>query len=335
MQMLQARITMVAILTCFIVFTGCATVPEQHVADDTKYYRSDEYALYRVKQTDTPQTIARFFFGNSDMAWLIEDSNQPDDFRPNNYVVVPLKPKNIGGITEQGIQQVAILCYHRFGNHCDSALCVPEEIFERQMKYLKDNGYHVITPERLLAFLDFKQPLPKKSVMITVDDGYSSFYDVAYPILKKYGFTATLFVYTNFVGVSQKALSWEQLRELKQAGFTIGSHTIAHSDLSKQGDNETDQEYKERLRREVMDSKKIIDTKLGQDTIFFAYPFGRANQSAMVATHQAGYKLAVTVRRGGNPFYTNRYLLNRDQILKRDMRTFSSRLRTLKPLSLR
>ncbi|MBT8339379.1 MAG: polysaccharide deacetylase family protein [Desulfatitalea sp.] len=269
------------------------------------------------------------------MAWMISESNSKDAFVPGNYVIIPLKPRNRGGISETGIQQVAILCYHRFGNHCSSPLCVPEDIFERQMKYLKDNGYNVISPQQMLAFLDYRQPLPKKSVMITVDDGYSSFYEVAYPTLKKYGFTATLFVYTNFVGVSKKALSWDQLRELKAAGFTIGSHTIAHSDLSQQGENENDQQYMARLRRELVDSKKIIDAKLNQDTYFLAYPFGRVNHQAMVITHQAGYKLAATVHRGGNPFFSNRFALNRDQVLKRDMATFITTLNTFQPLSLR
>ena len=171
--------------------------------------------------------------------------------------------------------------------------------------------------------------------MITVDDGYRSFYNIAYPILKRYGFTATMFVYTNFVGVSSKAITWDQLREMKANGFTIGSHTIAHSDLTKQDESETEKAYMERLRHEILDSKKIIDRKLKQDTFFFAYPFGRANQAAMIMAHQAGYKLAVTVNRGGNAFFANRYLLRRDQILKRDLQSFKSRLKTIHPLSLR
>ena len=148
--------------------------------------------------------------------------------------------------------------------------------------------------------------------MITVDDGYRSVYNVAYPILKKYGFTATLFIYTNFVGVSSKAITWEQLRELKAQGFTIGSHTIAHSDLTKQGEKEDEAAYIRRLRREIIDSKKIIDEKLNQDTPFFAYPFGRANGVAAKIVHEAGYRLAATVDRGGNAFFANRYLLQRE-----------------------
>ena len=67
---------------------------------------------------------------------------------------------------------------------------------------------------------------------ITIDDGYRSVYDLAYPILKKHNFTATLFIYTDFVDNSPNALTWEQLRELAQAGFEVEAHTITHADLT-------------------------------------------------------------------------------------------------------
>ena len=327
------------LLQCILLVTawcsGCATKPASTGATASRFHRSEDYVIYRVSPEDTPASLAKRFLGDPELSWIIDDASALQPFRPDGYVVIPMKNRNKGGVFAKGVQQVPILCYHRFGNHCESVLCVPEDVFDRQMRYLKENGYRVISPQQLLAFLEYRQPLPRKSVMITVDDGYSSFYTVAYPILKKYGFTATLFIYTNFVGVSSKALSWDQLRELKANGFTIGSHSIAHSDLSKKDDNETDEAYLQRLQYEIADSKKILDTKLSQDTMFFAYPFGRVNDAAMLAAHKAGYKLAVTVQRGGNPFFSNPYTLQRDQILKRDMSTFVSRLKIFQPLSLR
>jgi peptidoglycan/xylan/chitin deacetylase (PgdA/CDA1 family) len=161
-----------------------------------------------------------------------------------------------------------------------------------------------------------------------VDDGYRSTYDVAYPILKKYGFTATLFIYIDYVGVSRQAITWDQLRELKREGFTIGSHSMAHSDLSKKKKDEDKKAYMARLKREIFRSKQILDGKLDQDTFIFAYPFGRLNQTVASLTRQAGYKMAVTVDRGSNPFFTDPFMIKRDQILKRDMDRFASRLKT-------
>lgn len=322
------RLIRIALLLSFLT-SGCAAVQ----IPDAVYYQSDDYMVYQVKRGDTAKSIARDFLGDPSKAWIVDDANT--SIKPYSWIVVPLKNNNIGGISSNGVQQVPILCYHRFGNGCSSPLCMPKDIFERQMKYLKDNGYHVISPKQLQDFLAYRKPLPKKSVMITVDDGYRSFYTIAYPILKKYGYPATLFIYTNYVGVSRKAITWDQLRELKRNGVTIGSHTIMHSDLSKQGDNESKEAYALRLRNETMKSKMIIDRKLNQDTFFFSYPFGRVNPATMMATRKAGYKLAVTVDRGGNAFYANPYLLRRDQILKRDMKTFIKRLKNFQSLSLR
>jgi len=315
-----------------LLITGCAATKPEIVPEEI-VYRSKDYVIYQFKQGDSAASIAGKFLGDPQKAWIIEDANER--LSPGQYVVVPLNSKNKGGIYPDGIQEVPILCYHRFGHACNSPLCVSALLFDRQMRYLHNNGYRVITPEQLLAFLDYQEPLPKKAVMITIDDGYRSVYDIAYPILKKYGYSATLFVYTNYVGVSKKAITWEQLQELKSNGFTIGSHTIMHSDLSKQGEHESKEAYDQRLRRELFDSKKIIDKKLHQDTFFFAYPFGRANTTAAAMTRQAGYRLAATVKRGGNPFFANPFLLRRDQILKKDMPTFETRLKTFESLSLR
>jgi peptidoglycan/xylan/chitin deacetylase (PgdA/CDA1 family) len=212
---------------------------------------------------------------------------------------------------------------------------MPAKTFELQMRYLKENGYHVITAEELLAFIGYQQGLPQKSVLITMDDGYRSVYDLAYPILKKYGYTAALFIYTSFVGVSKMAITWDQLKEMRTNGFSIGSHTIYHSDLTKPKDGETEQEYIDRIKEELYGSKQIIDKKLGQDTYFLAYPFGYYDQRSIQMAREAGYKMAMSVKRGGNAFFANPLTLRRDQILKRDMQSFISRLKTFNHLSLK
>jgi peptidoglycan/xylan/chitin deacetylase (PgdA/CDA1 family) len=212
---------------------------------------------------------------------------------------------------------------------------MPAKTFERQMRYLKENGYHVITAEELYSFLGYRQGLPRKSVLITMDDGYRSVYNIAYPILKKYGYTATLFIYTDFVGVSKMAITWNQLKEMQRNGFTIGSHTIYHSDLTKPKDGETEPEYIARVKKELYGSKQIIDKKLGQDTYFLAYPFGYYDQRSIQIARDAGYKMAMSVKRGGNAFYANPLSLRRDQILERDMQSFISRLKTFNNLSLK
>lgn len=316
------------IIGFLIILTGCAgptaVLPVLRSGD----YRSDDLILHRLTPGETPPMLAQKYLGSAALAWMIEDSNPGDAFVPGNLIVVPLKIENRAGITEQGYQTVPILCYHRFAASCDSPLCMPADVFEQQLRYLKENGYRVIGPEELLDFLDYRKAIPQKAVMISIDDGYRSVYNVAYPLLKKYGFTATLFIYIDYVGVSSKAITWEQLREMKRHGFTIGSHSIAHSDLSKRKANEDNKAYLARLKKEIFRSKRIIDEKLGQDTIIFSYPFGRRNQTVVSLSRQAGYKIAVTVDRGSNAFFDDPFLIRRDQILKRDLDLFASRLKT-------
>jgi peptidoglycan/xylan/chitin deacetylase (PgdA/CDA1 family) len=297
-------------------------------------YRSNNYIVYRSSSPETAPQLAERFLGDARKSWVIEEANRATEFRAGAAVVVPLHPRNRGGLYREGVQTVPVLTYHRFGEDCDSPLCMPADVFSEQMQYLKDNGYHSVTPEELLAFLQYREPLPRKSVWITMDDGYRSVYQIAYPILKRLGFTATLFIYTDFVGVSRLAVTWDQLRELRADGFSIGSHSVSHSDLTKPQPDETAEAFLARVRRELAVSKQIIDRQLDQDTFVFAYPFGYHDQSTANQARAAGYQLAVSVRRGGNPFFSNPYTLHRDQVLKKDMSTFVSRLKTFYPLVL-
>jgi peptidoglycan/xylan/chitin deacetylase (PgdA/CDA1 family) len=168
-----------------------------------------------------------------------------------------------------------------------------------------------------------------------MDDGYRSVYTYAYPILKKYGFTATLFIYTDFVGVSKIAVTWDQLKEMKADGFSIGSHTIYHSDLTIPMDGETEAEWMDRINKEINGSKKILDKKLRQDTFLLAYPYGKYDQRSIKIADKSGYKIAMSVQRGGNPFFAHPLYLRRDQIIRKDMQAFISRLNTFKPMSLK
>lgn len=308
---------------------SCVTVAPTGKRIEPTVYQSDYYIIYELHDSETSEYLAGKYLGDEKKAWKIEEANRETTFAAGQHIIIPLQERNKGGISSEGYQVVPILTYHRFGKKCDSNLCIPRHIFEKQMKYLKDNGYHSITPEELLAFLDYREALPEKSVMITMDDGYRSVYNIAVPIMKKYGFTATFFIYTNFVGVSGSAITWDQLRDMKANGFSIGSHSVAHSDLSKKTKDESEEDFFARIKKEVIDSKAIIDKKLGQDTIIFAYPFGRYDQRVIDYSINAGYKMAVTVERGGNAFFSDPMILKRDQILSEDMQIFHSRLNIL------
>jgi peptidoglycan/xylan/chitin deacetylase (PgdA/CDA1 family) len=323
-------LAVVTLVSGFFLLCGCGAHFSDALSSKSIVYRSDEYIFYRLQQGENPSTLAERFLGGAHKGWIIEEANVGVSFERGGTVLIPLNAENKGGIRANGYQLVPILCYHRFDEGCGSKLCIPGDVFEQQMKYLKENGYQTISAQMLLDFLSYRGGLPEKSVMITIDDGYRSVYNVAYPILKKYGFTAIVFVYTDFVGISKSAITWDQLKEMKANGFEIGSHTVSHSDLSRKLEGEDNRAYLKRVKRELGVSKKIIDKKLNQNTTFIAYPYGRQNKIAQKIAHRVGYELAATVKSGGNPFFSDSLTLNRRQILSRDKKVFISRLNTLK-----
>jgi peptidoglycan/xylan/chitin deacetylase (PgdA/CDA1 family) len=293
-----------------------------------RIFKSDEYIIYRLQKGETSTVLAERFLGDKNKFWVIEDANEGADFQKNEVIVIPLKEENKGGVSMDGFQVVPILNYHHFAGKCNSPLCMTTSAFDLQMKYLKDNGYRVISMSELLGFLNYRHPLPRRSVVISIDDGYKSVYDIAYPILKKYGFTATLFIYTDFIGSSRNAISWEQLRQLKAEGFEIGSHTLSHTDLTQRLEGEDDDTYTARIERELRVAKEILDKELEQDTITLAFPFGRYDSRTLAICERLGYKIGTSVKTGSNPFFADPLSLRRNQILKEDLSYFSSRVKT-------
>jgi peptidoglycan/xylan/chitin deacetylase (PgdA/CDA1 family) len=298
-------------------------------------FRSEDYVVNVLQGKESPPVLAKMFLGDEKRAWVIEDANEGIAFEKDQVIVIPLKQENKGGLSLDGYQVVPVIAYHHFAETCQSSLCAPISIFDQQMRYLKENGYRVISLGELLNFLKYRQALPKRSVAITIDDGYSSAYDIAYPILKRYGFTATLFIYTDFVGGGRIAINWDQLREMKSDGFEVGSHTLSHCDLTKKREGEDDQAYMERIKKELLVSKQIIDKELDQDTSYLAFPYGVYNQRVLRICDQAGYEIGFSVKGGGNPFFADPLALKRDQVLKRDIQSFIAMLETFHELSLR
>lgn len=158
--------------------------------------------------------------------------------------------------------------------------------FEAHLDFLRRFRYRVIPAPQLVQV---KNALPKRSIVLTFDDGYENFYTEAFPRLARYGFTATVFVVTDRIG--QKGyLSWEQLYHLHQSGMTIGSHTCTHPHLP---DIERSQ-----LEREIRQSRQILEKELKAPVTLFSYPFGGFTREAVALVRQSGYQAAFTTNRG-------------------------------------
>ena len=191
--------------------------------------------------------------------------------------------------------RVPILVYHSVMPHHPGqnaeqrVLDVDDSAFVAQMRYLVDGGYHVVSLASLVDALEGRDTLPNRAVVITFDDGWENQYHHAFPILRRFGLTATFFVFTTPIGVDGKLMTWEQLRELRAAGMTIGSHTRTHPSLP---------DYHAALHNEVVMSREDIKQHLGSAPDFFAYPFGEWDSLSAAWARTAGYRAARTFRGG-------------------------------------
>jgi peptidoglycan/xylan/chitin deacetylase (PgdA/CDA1 family) len=295
----------------FSLAAGQSRVPEQ----SGTFFQSENVAVYVAKKGDTFSHLARRFYQDAEKAWIIQETNELVTLKPGHILVIPLQPVNPGGLFPDGYQVVSILTYHHFREGCTNALCMPVKEFSRQMAYLKRQGCRTVTMKEVLRFMDYQEPLPRKAIAITIDDGYRSTYDLAYPILKRYDFTATLFIYTDFINRSPNALTWEQLKELTQAGFEVEAHTMSHADLTLKRAGESEAEYLERIRRELQVPRTLIREHLGQEAVWLAYPYGRMNNLVISLAIEAGYRGGVTVTRGSTPFFANPFKVGRNQVM--------------------
>lgn len=198
--------------------------------------------------------------------------------------------------------QILVLNYHKVSDEFLSLAVAPAD-FDWQMRYLKEHGYHAITPDELYDALEGTGQLPANPVLITFDDGYQDNYDNAYPILRKYGLKGTVFVVTSFLGTRKGYLTWDECREMEKNGMTVASHTVDHKSMT---DLTNDQ-----LRAELVESKKKAEAELGHEVKYMAYPTGAYNLHIAQLVREAGYKAAFTIKYGGVSRKSNIYALER------------------------
>lgn len=188
-----------------------------------------------------------------------------------------------------GATKVTILMYHEIKNPA-SELSVPPVNFDKQMQYLHDHGFNVITLEDFYQFRIKNKPLPANPIIITFDDGYRDNYTNAFPILKKYGFKGTVFVITGSVGL-KNYLTWNMIREMYSSGLVdIGAHTVNHYILSKIPIADA--------QSEISMSRSKIAKEIGVQPSFFSYPSGKNNPEVVKAVQQDGFNGAVIMGNG-------------------------------------
>lgn len=185
---------------------------------------------------------------------------------------------------------VPILMYHSISNNSASegltALRITQDSFNDQMKYLKDNGYYTLTMDEINDFITKNKPIPEKSVALTFDDGYEDNYTNVYPVLKQYGFKATIFVVASSVDKNSEYLTSAQLKEMQSNGIDIESGTNENIKLA---DLTSSQQLKN-----LQSAKQTLETILNKKVNYVSYPFGSYNANTLDAANKAGYLLGLS-----------------------------------------
>lgn len=228
----------------------------------------------------------------------------------------------VNTITDWGRRpRIPILMYHSISSssypekHPYFQTHTPPDIFRAQMETLKKQKFKVLSLRRAVNIIFSSEKPIEKVVVITFDDGYRDFLECAYPILADYGFTATVFVPTAFVGQSSErllnkiCLSWDELAELSQNGMEIGSHTITHPKLPLLP--------REKVSYEITYSKNEIEERLNQEVESFSLPYAfPEGQDSFLQFYEdilkgCGYRCGVTTRIGRASSKDGKYGLRR------------------------
>ena len=198
---------------------------------------------------------------------------------------------------------VPILVYHRVSDTDTNPTTLKVADFDAQLKYLLDNGYHVIAPDDLLDAWASGKPLPKNPIILTFDDGHEDIYRNVFPILQKYNMRATVFIVTNHIGMKDY-LSWDFIRLLQAGGFMdFESHTMSYKDLTTlKGD---------KLWNEIYGSKQAIEWALQKPAKFIAYPDGKYTIDAEDTSKEVGFRAGFIEDYGLATNDSNSYVLTR------------------------
>lgn len=221
---------------------------------------------------------------------------------------------------------IPILVYHQITEEIPPAnlgMAVSLNQLKSQMEYLHEKGYVCLSLAEVLHSSDIGQPLRKKTFALAFDDGYENFYTLAYPILRYYGFTATVFLITGKTfkqndpkrEADKRYMTWEQIEFLYENNISFGSHTCSHPILTKLP--------KDEIQRELLNSKADMEAALGQKINWLAYPHGASNTEIHNMARESGYQAAF----GGSHEHNSRFNLRRQFCLREEsLMVFAFRL---------
>jgi biofilm PGA synthesis lipoprotein PgaB len=187
-------------------------------------------------------------------------------------------------------EHAVITIYHHVSEDTPPSTSLSPAQFKEHMDYLRDNGFAVLPLNEVITALQNKQPVPDKTVVITFDDGYSSIYEEAFPLLQEMGFPFTVFINTQPINDRlQGYMSWDEIRRMSDAGVIIANHMVNHPYMISNEPGESDSERLERLRLELLNAEQQILQETGQSHKIMAYPYGEYDSAIKQMVKAEGF----------------------------------------------
>ena len=203
---------------------------------------------------------------------------------------------------------VSVFMYHRFNEGNFPSTNVSKEQFFSHIKYIQENDFDILSIDQIIKSIDEGKIFSKKSIALTVDDAYESFYSVAWPYLKENNIPVTLFVSTDSVDQNPGVyMSWEQIRNFVSEGGIVGQHTASHLHMPL---NDID-----KVKDDIINSQNIFLKELGYIPNHFAYPYGEASNQVIKLLNDFEIKYAFgqhsgVISKESNKMYLPRFALN-------------------------
>ncbi len=231
------------------------------------------------------------------------------------------------------MRPIPVLMYHHVNSHKGDMVTVTPDVFEGQMRYLREAGFKTLTIEELVSYISGETVLEQRAVVVTFDDGWLDNFIYAFPIMKRYNINASIFVVTDWVNNSKTgaslpltvythkeskllinsgftgevSLSWDHIRTMQDTGLAeFYAHTRSHARCSNMSEKE--------LLIELGESKVAIENHLGKPCPYLCWPYGSYDDAALKVARDVGYKALFTtvngvVSPGSDPFAIRRIVI--------------------------
>jgi peptidoglycan/xylan/chitin deacetylase (PgdA/CDA1 family) len=271
-----------------LLLTGCAKAPDQ-----SQTHAAEQNPTSTTTKTSTPPAASA--------------TPTPTNLPTATWTPTPSQmPTDTWNIFGPGLVEIPILLYHHVEHSPDSTIySIDIQLFESQMELLSQLGYRTITHMQLRQAIYEGALLPPKPILITFDDGHVDNYINAFPIMQTYGLTGTIYIVANRLD-SDGFLSVDQLNDMINATWEVGSHSMTHADLVTL--------QPEELRVEILDSRLLLEDRLGVEVRSFAFPYGSFNEEIIGKIQNYGYRTGMGVGKINSHTASTIYYLSRHDV---------------------